>query len=58
MHPSPFEIINSVNCFSQFELCFETKAAYSFFIFYHIKLLRAIVTLFFSNFFQSSFSDG
>ena len=51
----PIGIIKRKNCFSQFELCFETQAGYlsSFY-----KTLRAIVILFFSNFFQSFFSDG
>ena len=48
-------IIKRKNCFSQFELCFETQAGY---LFSFYKTLRAIVILFFSNFFQSSFSDG
>ena len=53
----PFEIIKRITCFSRFELCFETYAGCTF-SFLGYKTFRAIVTLFFSNFFQSSFSDG
>ena len=52
-----FEIIKIITCFSRFEFCFETYAWYIF-SFLAYKTLRAIVTLFFSIFFQSSFSDG
>ena len=43
--------------FPRFEIYFETQAGYIF-SFLTYKTLRTIVTLFFSNFFQSSFSDG
>ena len=56
-HPSPFGIIKIITCFSRFELCFYTKAGYIF-CFLTYKTLKAIVTLFFSIFFQSFFSDG
>ena len=42
---------------SRFELCFETWAGYIF-SFLACETLRTIVTLFFSNFWQSSFSEG
>ena len=41
-------IIKRKNCFSQFELCFETQAGYLF----------SFYKTLFTNFFQSSFSDG
>ena len=54
---SPSEIIKKISCFSQFELCFETKAGYIF-SFLSYETLKEIVTLFFSSFSQSPFSDG
>ena len=47
-------IIKRITCFSQLELCFEAQAGYIFsFLVY--KTLRAIVRLFFSNFYQIIF---
>ena len=56
-HFSPFGIIKRIYCFLRFELCFKTEGGYIF-SFLLWKTLRSIVTLFFSNFFQSSVSDG
>ena len=53
-----FGIIKRITWFFlQFELCFETQAE-NIFLFLAYKILRAIIRLFFSNFFQSSFLDG
>ena len=54
---SPFETITRITCFSWCELCLETSRIYIYF-FLAYQTIRAIVTLFFSFCFQSSFSDG
>ena len=56
-HPSPFEIIKRITCFSWFE-SYVLKHNQDIYIFFSYKILTAIITLFFSNYFQSSFSDG
>ena len=56
-HPFPYGIIKRMTYFSRFELYFETSAVYIFSILGY-KTLRAIVRSIFSNFIQSSFSDG
>ena len=54
---SPFGNIKRITGFPPFELCFETYAG-CIFSFLAYKILRATVKLFFSNSFQSFFSDG
>ena len=56
-HPSLIGIIKRITCFSCFELCFEKQYAGFIFSFLAYKTLRAIIRLFFSIFFQLSFSD-
>ena len=50
------EKLKRKNCVSRFDLCFESWEGYIF-SFLAYKILRAIVTLIFSVFLQSSISD-
>ena len=56
-HPSPFGIIKRMTYFLWFKVCFEMQSGYTF-IFLTYNILREVVELFFSDFFQSSFPDG
>ena len=57
MYPFPFRIIKGIIFFHDLSYFLKHKQD-TFFLFLVCKTLRAIVTLFFSNFFHSSFLDG
>ena len=59
MHPSSFEIIKGITCFSRFELCFQIQTVYIF-CFLACKTLNNcnIIHYLLHYFFQISFSNG